>query len=392
MTDKNLLNAIFTDLLNDNDQNQAICMLSKSERSFAFALTLILGFISTLVYCFAPIYADTSVDDTVDPYYIGFGAGTSFLQADADSATLKLNNDSDFAYKVFAGYQFDKHWSGEIFWAELGDSEISTRATGDVVGLAEYQSFGVGGLYQYPIDESWKVFATAGVGTLNNNFQYINIDQSNDSFVYTGVGVTWSMAKTWDLRAEYDFYNSNAQFLSLNIVTRFGAKTAHHQGSSQAETLESSAAFSASTIVKNKTCEDFYVNFDGVIFAQGSIELNAKAQLTLNDLVSRLLELPQDIRFEIRAHTDDVGNELFNYQLSLTRARVVRDYLASRGIALSRMDAYGYGEWLVKGDNSSSAGRKHNRRAELVLLGVEKYVADTSRCPLFAKTAPVPLE
>ena len=129
------------------------------------------------------------------------------------------------------------------------------------------------------------------------NFQYINVDQSNDGFVYTGVGVVWTLAKTWEIRAEYDFYNSNAQLLSLNIVTRFGAKTAHHQGSSQAETLESSAAFSASTSVKNKTCEDFYVNFNGVIFAQGSIELNAKAQLALNELASRLVELPQDIRF-----------------------------------------------------------------------------------------------
>ena len=94
----------------------------------------------------------------------------------------------------------------------------------------------------------------------------------------------------------------------------------------------------------------------------------------------------------MRAHTDDVGSELFNYQLSLTRARIVRDYLASQGIALSRMDAYGYGEWLVKVDNSSSAGRKLNRRAELVLLGVEKYVADTARCPQFSTTAPAPLK
>jgi outer membrane protein OmpA-like peptidoglycan-associated protein len=369
-------------------------MLSKKIKFPIFTLSVLLfSCVITLATSLAPfnttLYAEPSVDDNLEPYYIGIGAGMSLLKADAYSTSLKLNQESDFAYRLFAGYQIDENWSAEVFWAELGDTEVNSLATGSVVGLAEYRSFGIGGLYLHPVDESWQVFATAGIGMLNNDFQYIDAESTGDGIAYTGFGVIWNIDRTWGLRAEYDFYNTNAQFLSLNIVTRFGGKKPEHQELPKAETLGSSIALPAVAIAKNKTCEDFHVDFNGVTFAQGSIELTVKAQQTLDDLASQLLKFPQDIRFEIRAHTDDVGSELFNYPLSLTRARVVRDYLAAEGVALSRIDAYGYGEWLVKEDNSSSIGRKHNRRAELVLLGVEKYVPETARCPQFVTPTPV---
>ena len=97
-----------------------------------------------------------------------------------------------------------------------------------------------------------------------------------------------------------------------------------------------------------------------------------------------MLELPEGIKFEVRAHTDDIGTELYNYTLSLARARVVRDYFAEHGIALSRIDAQGYGEWRPKKSNKTQSGRYVNRRAELILLGVEKYVENTETCPALA--------
>ena len=51
---------------------------------------------------------------------------------------------------------------------------------------------------------------------------------------------------------------------------------------------------------------------------------------------------------------------------------------------LSRIEAQGYGEWRPVESNDTEAGRDANRRAELVLIGLEKDVEDTGSCPKLA--------
>jgi outer membrane protein OmpA-like peptidoglycan-associated protein len=307
---------------------------------------------------------------------------------------LTLSQESDFAYKVFGGYQFDDNWAAEFFWTDMGQAEISSQSTGNLTGIVEYQSFGVGALYQYPLSGSWDVFATAGLGRLSNSFQLVDAERVEDSFIYAGAGVMWNLANTWNLRAEYDYYDTDAQMLSLNIVKRFGSATqksivrleqkVQQQEAALLEVEKQKTATVVSPVVKSKNCDDFVVELKDVEFAARSIELNDKARKSLDEITERLLNLPEDVKFEVRAHTDDVGTELYNYSLSLARARNVRDYLSTKGIALSRIDAQGYGEWRPKQSNQSDAGRESNRRAELVLIGVEKYVENTTTCPELA--------
>jgi len=342
---------------------------------------------------------DDTRDDIRDPYYIGLGIGVSFLKPETGSVALELTQDSDFAYKVFGGYQFDDNWAAELFWSDMGQAEISSSSTGNLTGIIEYQSFGVGALYQYPITESWDVFATAGAGRLRNSFQMINAERVEDSFIYGGVGVMWNMAKTWDLRAEYDYYDTDAQALTFNVVKRFGSATPRRiaqleekvqQQEEQLAAVSAAGAVAGSAVVdKQKSCDDYSIELKGVVFAKGSIELSEQSKQNLDGIAEKMMKLPEGITFEVRAHTDDVGTELYNYSLSLARARNVRDYLSSQGIPLSRIEAHGYGEWRPKENNKTQAGRDTNRRAELVLLGVEKYVEDPDSCPELATPSPL---
>lgn len=132
-----------------------------------------------------------------------------------------------------------------------------------------------------------------------------------------------------------------------------------------------------SQIVNYLVC--FFITLK-VVFEKRSVELTEKSKEILDSLAKKLIALPNDIGFEIRAHTDNEGTELYNYTLSLARARNVRDYLASNNIALSRIEAQGYGEWRPLQSNQTEAGRNANRRAELVLIGVEKYIEDSGDC------------
>lgn len=351
-------------------------------------------FLLAVVHVSAPLYAEAVISDIPDQYYVGAGLGLSFIQPSLNNASLVISKDSDIAYKFSGGYQLDDHWAAEIFWADMGQARVSSSLTGNVTGLVGYQYFGAGGLYQYPISESWDVFATAGVGILKNRFQLVTANRSKDASIYSGIGLVRKLAETWSLRAEYNYYASDAQMLSFNIVKRFGSAMPKRiaelelqlQQQDKQLTTTSQKIYEAIALpaVKQKNCDGLYVDFNGIRFTQGSIELSEQSQQTLDVLALDLLKLPKGIRFEIRAHADDVGTELYNSELSLTRARVVRDYLYKRGVSLGRVDAYGYGEWVpVNGDREKS-DRETNRRVELILIGVDKYVEDTSTCPEFS--------
>ena len=70
----------------------------------------------------------------------------------------------------------------------------------------------------------------------------------------------------------------------------------------------------------------------------------------------------------IEGHTDEVGTDEYNMQLSQRRAQSVVDYLVvSFGIDRSRLTARGYGKSRPIADNSTEAGKQKNRRVEAII-------------------------
>ena len=73
--------------------------------------------------------------------------------------------------------------------------------------------------------------------------------------------------------------------------------------------------------------------------------------------------------FLIEGHTDDLGNEAFNMQLSEYRAFAVKNFLVANGVDANRIQIKGYGSSRPIADNSTISGRAANRRIEIVVLG-----------------------
>lgn len=72
-------------------------------------------------------------------------------------------------------------------------------------------------------------------------------------------------------------------------------------------------------------------------------------------------------RINIVGHTDNTGSDAVNNPLSVERAQSVRDYLAARGVAATRIETAGRGEREPLADNATEAGRAKNRRVEIFL-------------------------
>lgn len=70
----------------------------------------------------------------------------------------------------------------------------------------------------------------------------------------------------------------------------------------------------------------------------------------------------QNIKLSIEAHTDNVGSNAGNIMLGLDRARAVRDYLVSQGVAASRIRISSAGEDSPIAPNTTAIGRQQNRR------------------------------
>ena len=107
---------------------------------------------------------------------------------------------------------------------------------------------------------------------------------------------------------------------------------------------------------------------DAVYFETGKaqISINSKPYLTM--LAKMLAKYPK-LQVEVDGHTDNVGSDAYNMNLSQARSMAVRDYMASQEPSLgSRLTARGYGETNPKADNTSAEGRKLNRRTELQVL------------------------
>jgi OOP family OmpA-OmpF porin len=71
-----------------------------------------------------------------------------------------------------------------------------------------------------------------------------------------------------------------------------------------------------------------------------------------------------DLNIEIQGHTDYIGSDSYNQDLSERRATTVRDYLVAKGIDSSRLTIKGYGESVPIADNTTAEGRALNRRIE----------------------------
>jgi outer membrane protein OmpA-like peptidoglycan-associated protein len=109
------------------------------------------------------------------------------------------------------------------------------------------------------------------------------------------------------------------------------------------------------------------VVLNNVFFVFGEADILDKSQPELDKLVLLLKENPQ-INIRIQGHTDNIGSDQSNLQLSQDRARSIYQFLIEKGINPARLEYEGYGATHPIADNDTEAGRQQNRRSEFVIL------------------------
>lgn len=104
-------------------------------------------------------------------------------------------------------------------------------------------------------------------------------------------------------------------------------------------------------------------------FASGSASLSASAQALLERVAAVLAEY-QKTQVVVEGHSDAQGPGRYNQTLSEQRALAVARFMASHGVSSDRLVAVGYGPSRPLAGNDTDAGRRENRRVELLVRPV----------------------
>ena len=156
-------------------------------------------------------------------FYMGIGVGQSLLDPDPDTNNTgyKVDDDTDFGGKLFLGYDLMDFWSIEGFYADLGSAAMThpSKADGDI----DYKAYGLETLLHFPNTKpGLSGFLKLGVGKVKTESDVVPIDDVEDTQVFGGLGLEYQFESTISLRGEYQYFDEDAQLVTLNLLKRFG--------------------------------------------------------------------------------------------------------------------------------------------------------------------------
>jgi outer membrane protein OmpA-like peptidoglycan-associated protein len=126
------------------------------------------------------------------------------------------------------------------------------------------------------------------------------------------------------------------------------------------------------------TVRGLVVNMADVLFETNKYALSSDAKLKLAKLTG-IIQAHPGLNLAVEGHTDTTGTADYNMTLSQQRADSVRQFVIAQGLSPDIITSTGLGEANPVADNSTAAGRKKNRRVEIIVSGEVIGVPITTR-------------
>lgn len=119
--------------------------------------------------------------------------------------------------------------------------------------------------------------------------------------------------------------------------------------------------------IKEEVKKVFEKALKGIQFETGKAVIKKTSNGILDNIVT-IMKMNPDYMLNIFGHTDNVGDDAMNMELSDKRAEAVKNYLVSKGVDAKRLESKGFGETEPKSTNDTAAGRAENRRVEFTVV------------------------
>lgn len=188
---------------------------------------------------------------------------------------------------------------------------------------------------------------------LYSNIELVNLKTNEKVSTFLSDPVTGDYMAVLPSEGEYGIYVSTPDYLFKSLRFKF----------SKDEDWEGKLL----NVELDKIEKELTEVLNNIFFDSGSSVLRDESIPELEKL-TELLKKNASVKIEISGHTDDIGNETDNLNLSRMRAQSVIKYLQTKGVGAERLIATGFGETKPLEKNDSEENRQLNRRIELKFL------------------------
>ena len=292
--------------------------------------------------------------------------GLSYMNTDSD---LDANNGGGAFIAI--GKELSPSWDLQ---GRLGYNRAS-EDTGIAGAGGRYKStqLGLDALYMFSRDK-FRPFLLAGLGATRNNVDYsipgVNIDGKKTSYLASlGLGAQYLFSDSFGIQADLRHQRSRAEIdvsgvnqsenigntlFNLGGIFRFGAPAPV-----VAEAAPEPAPIAAAPepmpepmaekepMVEPAKCEpkmDTITVGAEKLFGFDKANLKAEGKAALDEAAAKIVANPEIKAVIVTGHTDRLGSDSYNQKLSERRANQVKDYLATKGVDKSMIEAIGRGE------------------------------------------------
>jgi len=222
-------------------------------RKYFFKFKLAVMSLSILAFLSFPALAENYTFPGASGLYATANIG--FAEYDYDTTGWTDVDDSDTAYSVGFGYEFNKYIAVEAGWLDIGKTSASASgtltgtlygkpytATGTLTGEAETDGFYLGPIVSLPITEKFKAYAKIGVyfwdtdieasasgtitydGTIYAGNAKVQQSESGED-LYFGIGASYDIINNFTVRADwtrYEVMNDDVDVFAVGVVFKFG--------------------------------------------------------------------------------------------------------------------------------------------------------------------------
>jgi outer membrane protein OmpA-like peptidoglycan-associated protein len=144
-------------------------------------------------------------------------------------------------------------------------------------------------------------------------------------------------------------------------------KTADEARKQQQEAFSQMRDALSRVVEIRETARGLILNIPDVLFDFDKATLRNEGRERLSKIAGIILAAPGTWELSVEGHTDSIGTEEYNQQLSEKRADTVKNYLIAQGVSRDAVTAKGFGKSQPIASNDSESGRQRNRRVEIII-------------------------
>ncbi len=279
-------------------------------------------------------------------------------------ATTSMSTDErDTAYKLFGGYQFNRHFGLEGGYFNLGRFGFNTTTSpaGTLNGEIKLQGVNLDLVGTWPLSPRWSVLGRVGAQHANARDSFsgtgaVSVRDANPSKrelnYKVGVGMQYEVSPSFLVRAEAERFrindavgnHGNVNMFSVGLVFPFGRTSEPVRPMAAAPAPYVAPVVAAPPPVAAAPVRRRVKFSAETLFPFDQAELRPEGKTALDTFAQELKGSQFEV-ITVTGHADRLGSSAYNQTLSAQRAEMVKAYLVSNaGISASKISASGKSE------------------------------------------------